>query len=338
MASFIIGNYYKNSDREVIIFITARTKCFVSYKEFWISDLGKSYAEGKVKVRLNNDNDEYILVDRFSEYKSSNNYEYAEVKEEEAKFDEIKNFAEVSGYDLITEKEYAFLSDYNLGKEREEERNFRLCSLSGKGQFVKLNDVVEVIKNGQLLNGEFCPLPFSMTEDEVREYVKEVGYNFFSWHGGFLLGNKENKEKYYYTLADVVDAVREGELLNGDSCDLPEEPEEEEIKKIRPLNFKEIKRLAGNNGYELEALYGMFRLIKSKTRIVEYRSVRVSSSGYTADNYPTTLDEIDGDIQNHDFFNWEIDQDAPTGFLNCPKDGIVIREADTETRFVCVFE
>ena len=80
------------------------------------------------------------------------------------------------------------------------------------------------------------------------------------------------------------------------------------------------------------------RLIKSKTRIVEYRSVRVNSSGYTADNYPTTLDEIDGDIQNHDFFNWEIDQDAPTGFLNCPQDGVVIREADTETRFVCVFE
>ena len=78
-------------------------------------------------------------------------------------------------------------------------------------------------------------------------------------------------------------------------------------------------------------------LIKSKTRVVEYRSVQVDNSGdYTADSYPTTLDEIDGDIQNHDFFDWEIDQDAPTGFLNCPQDGVVI-VSDTD-RFVCVFE
>jgi hypothetical protein len=76
MASFIVGNYYENTSREVVILVTSRTKCFISYKEFWISDLinnGKSYTDGRVKVKLN-DNDEYILVDRFSEYKATNNY------------------------------------------------------------------------------------------------------------------------------------------------------------------------------------------------------------------------------------------------------------------------
>jgi hypothetical protein len=83
MASFIVGNYYENTSREVVILITSRTKCFISFKEFWISDLinnGKSYTEGRVKVKLN-DNDEYILVDRFSEYKATNNYVIKEGKE-----------------------------------------------------------------------------------------------------------------------------------------------------------------------------------------------------------------------------------------------------------------
>ena len=59
---------------------------------------------------------------------------------------------------------------------------------------------------------------------------------------------------------NLNEEVKSGELLlQSDNCDLPEE---EEIK-IQPLTFKEIKALAENNGYELEPLLGMFRLIKN---------------------------------------------------------------------------
>jgi hypothetical protein len=83
---FTVGNCYKNSSREVVILITSRTKCFINYKELWIGDLingnGKPYSDGRVKVRLNDDNDEYVLVDGFSKHESCNEYVMTESREE----------------------------------------------------------------------------------------------------------------------------------------------------------------------------------------------------------------------------------------------------------------
>ena len=136
-------------------------------------------------------------------------------------FDEVKTFALSCGYNLITEEEYAQNSGYNLITERKNENNFRLSTISGKGQFVQLTDVIKTIREGTLLNKEFTPLPFPMTEDEVREFALSCGYaNFYGWHGGYILG-KEGKDRYSYTLADVVDVINEGRLLSGEACAWP---------------------------------------------------------------------------------------------------------------------
>jgi hypothetical protein len=68
------GNYYKNSSREIVILVTSRTKCFINYKAFWISDLNNCYQDGKVKVRVNENNDEFVLIDGFSKYSSVDEY------------------------------------------------------------------------------------------------------------------------------------------------------------------------------------------------------------------------------------------------------------------------
>ena len=245
---FTVGNYYENTSREVVILITARTKCFVSYKEFWISDLinnGKSYTEGRVKVKLN-DNDEYILVDRFSEYKAANNYVIGEVKEvikkehysavhrnflkvnskyryvdlknnidQDVVFEDANDNGAVLNFKAIDKNGNKFscegslfvVTEYNrdclkpftnnvaIAKVTEvkneltfgevktfalnagytltlKDEYFSLCSNSGRiGQFTKLIDVTEVIKEGRLLNGEFISTNNSAiaTEEEIKE-------------------------------------------------------------------------------------------------------------------------------------------------------------------------
>ena len=98
--------------------------------------------------------------------------------------------------------------------------------------------VTEVIGKGQLLNGESCAIALNLEEE------KEV--------------------------KNLDEEVKSGELLlQSDNCDLPEE---EEIKRIR-LTFKEIKTLATDNGYELEPLLGMFRLIKNN-KILTFSSLK----------------------------------------------------------------
>lgn len=173
--------------------------------------------------------------------------------------EEIKTFALSCGYNLITEEEYAQNSGYTLTTEREEEHNLRLCSGSGKGQFVKLNDVAGIIKDGTLLNKEFCALPFPMTEDEVRQLVLSAGYNFFSWHGGYILN-----EKYYYTLADVVDTVKKGELLSGESC---------AIAIIEEEAFIKVREYSLSCGYILTKLnneYCQFNVCSNSGRIGQF--------------------------------------------------------------------
>lgn len=80
-------------------------------------------------------------------------------------------------------------------------------------------------------------------------------------------------------------------------------------------------------------------LLKKKTRIVEYRTVKINGFGdYVADNYPTIPEEEDADLQNSDFSQWEIDHEADGSFMNMPPSGVTIKKEDTEERFVYVFE
>lgn len=85
--NFIAGNYYKDSSREVVYLVTSRTKCFVTYKKFWISDLinRKSYQDGKIKVRFTEDGSEYVLIDGFCEIKSSKEYVITTEEDKEVK-------------------------------------------------------------------------------------------------------------------------------------------------------------------------------------------------------------------------------------------------------------
>ena len=68
------------------------------------------------------------------------------VEKKELTFKEVQKYAENAGYEL-TERTYEYY-------------NFRVSSLfDRRGKFTKLIDVVEVIKEGRLLNGEFSNLP-----------------------------------------------------------------------------------------------------------------------------------------------------------------------------------
>jgi hypothetical protein len=275
---FTVGNYYENTSREVVILITARTKCFLTYKEFWISDLinnGKSYTEGRVKVKLN-DNDEYILVDRFSEYKAANNYLIEEVKEvikkehystvhrnflkvnskyryvdlkngidQDVVFEDTNDNGAVLNFKAIDKNGNKFscegslfvVTEYNQKCLKPFTNNVAIATEEVK----EVKNLDEEVKSGELLQGD-CDLPVIKDVAIATEEVKEV--------------------------KNLDEEVKSGELLQGD-CDLPEE---EEIK-IQPLTFKEIKALAGNNGYELEPLLGMFRLIKNN-KILTFSSLK----------------------------------------------------------------
>jgi hypothetical protein len=84
------------------------------------------------------------------------------VEKKELTFKEVQKYAENAGYEL-TERTYEYY-------------NFRVSSLfDRRGKFTKLIDVVEVIKEGRLLNGEFSNLPLPTdnnaiaTEEEIKE-------------------------------------------------------------------------------------------------------------------------------------------------------------------------
>jgi hypothetical protein len=85
------------------------------------------------------------------------------VEKKELTFKEVQKYAENAGYELtILTNEYC---------------NFSVSSLSNRrGKFTKLIDVVEVIKEGRLLNGEFSslPLPTKPTDNNaIANNVKE---------------------------------------------------------------------------------------------------------------------------------------------------------------------
>ena len=255
--NFIVGRYYKSSRREVVVLITSRTKCFVNYKEFWISDLdlingkSKSYTNGKIKVRHTEDGSEYILIDRFSEYKSVEEYEYAiEVKEVKEVKEEYyssvhRTFLKVgSKYRYVDPKNDIFQDVVFEDANGTAVLNFRAIDKNGN----------KVTCEGSL---------FVVTEYN-RDCLKPFINNNRQGKGS---GKEEEGEK---EVKNLDEEVKSGELLlQSDNCDLPEE---EEIKRIR-LTFKEIKTLATDNGYELEPLLGMFRLIKNN-KILTFSSLK----------------------------------------------------------------
>ena len=269
---FTVGNYYENTSREVVILITARTKCFVSYKEFWISDLinnGKSYTDGRVKVKLNEEGGEYILVDRFSEYKAANNYLIEEVKEVIKKeyYSSIhRNFLKVGQkFRYVDPKNDVFQDVVFENANSSAVLNFIAVDENGN-KFSCEGSLFVVTEYNQK-----CLKPFTNNVAIATEVVKEVKNLDEEVKSEELLLQSDNcdlpviKDVAIATeevkeVKNLDEEVKSGELLlQSDNCDLPEE---EEIK-IQPLTFKEIKALAIKAGYELEPLLGMFRLIKN---------------------------------------------------------------------------
>jgi hypothetical protein len=165
MANFIAGRYYKNEHREVVILVKSRTRCFVNYEEHWITNGfdKNTYQEGKVKVRVNEDGNEYILIDGFSTYSSVDEY--------------VK--------------------------------------------YVKEEEIKETLEDSDL------PLP-SPDNDAI-----------------------------------AIEVIKEGRLLNGEFSVLPSPDNNATVNNVKSLTFKEVRYYAQDNGYELEPLLGMFRLIKN---------------------------------------------------------------------------
>jgi hypothetical protein len=257
---FTVGNYYKNEtrNREIVVLVESRTKCFLSYKKYWISDLANDEycTEGKIKIRIDEEGGEYILLDGYDKYKSSNNYEYVEVKEVKEVVKEVKEVKEVVK-EVKAEVKAEVKGEYYSSIHK----NF--LAVGQKFRYVDLkNDVFQDIvfedaNSSAVLN---------------FRAVDENG-NKFSCEGSLFVVTEYNQKCLKPFTNNIAIATEEvkgfkhldeevktGELLE-DDCDLPEE--EEEIKRIRPLTFNEVKTLAGNNGYELEPLLGMFRLIKN---------------------------------------------------------------------------
>jgi hypothetical protein len=90
------------------------------------------------------------------------------VEKKELTFKEVQKYAENAGYELTElTNEYC---------------NFSVSSLSDRrGKFTKLIDVVEVIKEGRLLNGEFSNLPLPTDNNAIAtEEEKEENKNMLT--------------------------------------------------------------------------------------------------------------------------------------------------------------
>jgi hypothetical protein len=276
---FTVGNYYENTSREVVILITARTKCFVSYKEFWISDLinnGKSYTDGRVKVKLNEDGSEYILIDRFSEYKATNNYVIKEVKEviKKEHYSAVhKNFLKVNSKYRYVDLKNGIDQDivFEDANDNGAVLNFKAIDKNGNKFSCEGSLFVVTFSNRD------CLKPFTTSVAIATEVVKEVKNLDEEVKSEELLLQSDNcdlpvikdvaiAKEEEKEVKNLDEEVKSGELLlQSDNCDLPVIKEE---IKIQPLTFKEIKTLAADNGYELEPLLGMFRLILIKNNTI----------------------------------------------------------------------
>lgn len=77
------------------------------------------------------------------------------------------------------------------------------------------------------------------------------------------------------------------------------------------------------------------KLLQGKRNIVEYRGVSINSFGdYVAG---TEKFKSEDELDPGDFWECEIDEEAPRDFLGKPDDGVVIKDRNGH-RFVYVFE
>jgi hypothetical protein len=180
--TFMTGNYYKNSSREIIILVTSRTKCFITYKELWISDLNNCYQDGKVKVRVNENNDEFVLIDGFSKYSSVDEY-VKYVKEEYSAVH--RNFIRVGKKFKYVDLKNDILQDVIFEDTNDHGRvlNFRAINKDGNkfdchgSLFVVTEHNRDCLKpfNYLTVEGSDLPLPTNATVNNVKEEeIKET--------------------------------------------------------------------------------------------------------------------------------------------------------------------
>jgi hypothetical protein len=180
--TFVTGNYYKNSSREIIILVTSRTKCFINYKELWISDLNNCYQDGKVKVRVNENNDEFVLIDGFSKYSSVDEY-VKYVKEEYSAVH--RNFIRVGKKFKYVDLKNDILQDVIFEDTNDHGRvlNFRAINKDGNkfdchgSLFVVTEHNRDCLKpfNYLTVEGSDLPLPTNATVNNVKEEeIKET--------------------------------------------------------------------------------------------------------------------------------------------------------------------
>lgn len=228
--TFVTGNYYKNTHREIIILVTSRTKCFINYKAFWISDLNNCYQEGKIKVRVNENNDEYILIDGFSKYSSIDEYVKYVKEEVNVKETEVKEEVE---FTLTDDNKAAIQAIVKLDPVRCNWSNLERIAYS------KLTAWVSYPHDSRDIRGVY--------------------------EGALLVLNTISKEDK----ARVKELVVEGKKkITLEDSDLPTNAIANNAKDLvlpltKSLTFKEVREYAENAGYEVEPLGGMFRLIKN---------------------------------------------------------------------------
>jgi hypothetical protein len=246
--TFVTGNYYKNECREIVILVTSRTKCFITYKEFWISDLNNCYQDGKVKVRVNENNDEFVLIDGFSKYSSIDEY-VKYVKEEEVK-------ETVEDSDLPLTNAIALVGKVT---EIKEEVEFTLTddNKAAIQAIVKLDPVRCNWSNLERI--AYSKLTAWVSYPHDSRDIRGV------YEGALLVLNTISKEDK----ARVKELVVEGKKkITLEDSDLPTNAIANNAKDLvlpltKSLTFKEVREYAENAGYEVEPLGGMFRLIKN---------------------------------------------------------------------------
>jgi hypothetical protein len=337
--TFVTGRYYKNERRDIVILVTSRTKCFINYKEFWISDFqaGKSYQDGKVKVRLNENNDEFVLIDGFSKYSSVDEY-VKYVKEVNVKEEEVKEEVNVKEYysavhrnflqvgkkfryvdlknDVIQNVVFEDSNDHGrvlnfraINKDgnpiychgslfvvtehnRDCLKPFRYLTLEDSNLPLHTNAIAKDVKEEsnvkEVLEDSNLPLPTNAIAKDVKEEsnVKEgEGFKLTDDNKAAIQAivkldpvrcNWSNLERTAYSKLEAwvsyphdsrdIRGVYEGALLVLNTISKEDKARVKELViegKTKSLTFKEVREYAQDNGYEIEPLLGMFRLIKN---------------------------------------------------------------------------
>ena len=235
--TFVTGNYYKNECREIVILVTSRTKCFITYKELWISDPHNCYQEGKIKVRLTENNDEFVLIDGFSKYSSVDEY-VKYVKEEYSAVH--RNFIRVGKKFKYVDLKNDILQDVIF-----EDTN-------GNGTILNFR----AINNG---NPIYCHGSLFVVTEHNRDCLKPFNY---------LTVEDSNLPLPTNATVNNVKEEEIKETLEDSNLPLPTNAIANNAKDLvlpltKSLTFKEVREYAENAGYEVEPLGGMFRLIKN---------------------------------------------------------------------------